>query len=86
MRGWRRWLLLALAALVGIAVDNGRIGSVDDPITRYVPELAGRDRRFGQLTLCHLLTMTSGLRYVESGGPWATTRPPTTRRTCGPWP
>jgi hypothetical protein len=27
MRGWRRWLLLALAALVGIAVDNGRIGS-----------------------------------------------------------
>jgi CubicO group peptidase (beta-lactamase class C family) len=58
-----------LGALVGIAVGEGRIGSVDDPITRYVPELAGRDRRFGQITLRHLLTMTSGLRY-EEGGPW----------------
>jgi CubicO group peptidase (beta-lactamase class C family) len=59
-----------LGALVGIAVDQGRIGSVDDPITRYVPELAGRDQRFGRITLRHLLTMRSGLRYQESGGPW----------------
>ena len=59
-----------LSALVGIAVGEGRIGSVDDPITRYVPELLGRDRRFGQITLRHLLTMRSGLRYEESGGPW----------------
>jgi CubicO group peptidase (beta-lactamase class C family) len=55
-----------LAALVGIASDQGRIG----PITKYVPELLGRDRRFGQVTLRHLLTMTSGLRYQETGGPW----------------
>jgi CubicO group peptidase (beta-lactamase class C family) len=59
-----------LSVLVGIAVGEGRIGSVDDPITRYVPELAGRDRRFGQITLRHLLTMTSGLRYQETGTPW----------------
>jgi CubicO group peptidase (beta-lactamase class C family) len=59
-----------LSALVGIAIGEGRIGSVDDPITRYVPELGERDRRFGQITLRHLLTMTSGLRYDESGGPW----------------
>jgi CubicO group peptidase (beta-lactamase class C family) len=59
-----------LGALVGIAVGEGRIGSVDDPITRYVPELAGRDRRFARITLRHLLTMTSGLRYEEDGGPW----------------
>jgi CubicO group peptidase (beta-lactamase class C family) len=59
-----------LSALVGIAIGEGRIGSVDDPITRYVPELAERDRRFGRITLRHLLTMTSGLRYEESGGPW----------------
>jgi CubicO group peptidase (beta-lactamase class C family) len=59
-----------LSALVGIAMDEGNIGSVDDPITRYVPELAGRDRRFGQITLRHLLSMTSGLRYEEGGGPW----------------
>ena len=59
-----------LGALVGIAIGQGRIGSVDDPITRYVPELAGRDQRFGRITLRHLLTMRSGLRYQESGGPW----------------
>jgi CubicO group peptidase (beta-lactamase class C family) len=59
-----------LSALVGIAIGEGRIGSVDDPITRYVPELAGRDRRFEQITLRQLLTMTSGLRYQEDGGPW----------------
>jgi CubicO group peptidase (beta-lactamase class C family) len=60
-----------LGALVGIAIDQGRIGSVDDPITRYVPELVGRDRRFGQITLRHLLTMRSGLRYQEGGSPWS---------------
>jgi CubicO group peptidase (beta-lactamase class C family) len=59
-----------LGALVGIAVGEGRIASVDDPITRYVRELADRDRRFGQLTLRHLLSMTSGLRYEEGGGPF----------------
>jgi CubicO group peptidase (beta-lactamase class C family) len=59
-----------LSALVGIAIGEGRIHSVDDPITRYVPELAGRDPRFGRITLRHLLTMTSGLRYEEGGGPW----------------
>jgi CubicO group peptidase (beta-lactamase class C family) len=32
-----------LSALVGIAIDRGRIDSVEDPITRYVPELAERD-------------------------------------------
>jgi CubicO group peptidase (beta-lactamase class C family) len=50
---------------------TGRIGSVDDPITRYVPELLRRDRRFERITLRHLLTMRSGLRYEESGTPWS---------------
>jgi CubicO group peptidase (beta-lactamase class C family) len=59
-----------LSALVGIAIGEGRIGSVDEPITRYVPELAQRDRRFERITLRHLLTMRSGLRYDEEGGPW----------------
>jgi CubicO group peptidase (beta-lactamase class C family) len=59
-----------LSALVGVAIGEGRIGSVDDPITRYVPELARRDPRFAQITLRHLLTMTSGLRYEEGGGPF----------------
>jgi CubicO group peptidase (beta-lactamase class C family) len=59
-----------VSALVGIAIDQGRIGSVDDPVTRYLPELAARDARFKQITLRDLLTMSSGLRYQESSGPW----------------
>ncbi len=58
-----------VSTLVGIAIDQGRIGSVDDPVTRYLPELAGRNQRFRQITLRHLLTMTSGLRYQESSFP-----------------
>ena len=52
-----------VSTLVGIAIDEGLIGSVDDRITKYVPELARRDPRFRQITLRHLLTMSSGIRY-----------------------
>jgi CubicO group peptidase (beta-lactamase class C family) len=58
-----------LSTLVGIAIDEGRIDGVDDPVTKYVPELADRDRRFEEITLEDLLTMSSGLRYEEQGLP-----------------
>jgi CubicO group peptidase (beta-lactamase class C family) len=58
-----------LSTLVGIAIEEGAIGGVDDPVTDYLPELAERDERFGQITLRHLLTMSSGLRYDEHSGP-----------------
>jgi CubicO group peptidase (beta-lactamase class C family) len=58
-----------LSTLVGIAIDEGLIGSVDDPVTDYVPELAERDPRFERITLRHLLTMTSGIRYEEQSLP-----------------
>ncbi|MDQ4005377.1 MAG: beta-lactamase family protein, partial [Actinomycetota bacterium] len=60
-----------LSALVGIAIEEGHIGSLDDPITRYVPQLAERDARFERITLRHLITMSSGLRYEEGGLPWS---------------
>jgi len=59
-----------VSALVGVAVGEGLIGSVDDPVTRYVPELADRDERFSSITLRHLLSMSSGLRLEERIGPW----------------
>ena len=59
-----------VSTLVGIAIDEGLIKSVDDPVTDYLPELAARDRGFRQITLRHLLTMTSGIRYREGGFPW----------------
>jgi CubicO group peptidase (beta-lactamase class C family) len=58
------------SALIGIAIDEGRIGSVDDPIVTYLPEL--RSRGLDGVTIRHLLLMSSGIRYVsddEISGP-----------------
>ena len=60
-----------VSTLVGIAIDKGLIDSIDDPVTKYLPELAARDPGFRQITLRHLLTMSSGIRYEEGAGfPW----------------
>jgi CubicO group peptidase (beta-lactamase class C family) len=53
------------STLVGIAIDEGKIGSVHDPITKYLPEIATRDPRFAQITIQDLLLMSSGIRYNE---------------------
>ncbi len=52
-----------VSALIGIALSEGSIHSIDDPVTRYIPELAGRDGRFDKMTVRHLLTMSSGIRF-----------------------
>lgn len=60
------------SALVGIAIDEGHIKSVDEPITNYLPELLERDKRFESITIRHLLTMSSGIKYEEGGDlPWS---------------
>ena len=51
------------SALVGIAIEEGYISSVNDPVTDYLPELADRDPRFANITVRHLLLMASGLEY-----------------------
>ncbi len=53
------------STLVGIAIDEGFIGGVDDPITDYLPELAEQDPRLSDITIAHLLSMSSGLDYRE---------------------
>ena len=58
-----------VSTLVGIAIDEGLIESIEDPVTDYLPELAARDPGFRQITLRHLLTMSSGIRYREGGFP-----------------
>jgi CubicO group peptidase (beta-lactamase class C family) len=60
-----------VSALVGIAIDEGLIDSVDDPITRYIPELEDRDIRYSAITIKDLLSMASGLRYVEEETPFS---------------
>jgi CubicO group peptidase (beta-lactamase class C family) len=54
-----------VSALIGIALAEGKINSIEDPITRYLPELANRDPRFRQIRIRHLLMMSSGLRYND---------------------
>jgi CubicO group peptidase (beta-lactamase class C family) len=59
-----------VSALVGIAIEEGHIGSVDDPVTKYIPELKGQ--KANEITIRHLLTMSSGLEYSgegDGGGP-----------------
>lgn len=53
------------SALIGIAIDEGFIQSVNDPITDYLPELAERDDRFNIITIRDLLRMSAGLGYKE---------------------
>ena len=57
------------SALTGIAIDNGLIGSVNDPIVKYLPEL--KYRGLDTITIRNLLMMNSGLKYVEGGVIWA---------------
>src|SRR5262245_49987189 len=49
--------------LIGIAIGEGRIRSVDDPAATYVPALAGTE--YGRTSLRHLLQMSSGVRFIE---------------------
>src|SRR5215210_3337118 len=53
--------------LLGIAKDDGLIDSVNDPITKYIPELADKDSRYTAIIINHLLTMTSDLKYGKEG-------------------
>ncbi|HSV60934.1 MAG TPA: serine hydrolase [Variovorax sp.] len=52
----------ALSTLVGIALGQGRIASLDQPVLELMPEWkeSNSDPRSASLTVRHLLTMTAG--------------------------
>jgi CubicO group peptidase (beta-lactamase class C family) len=52
------------AMLIGIAIAEGRIRSVDDVAADYLSELAGTE--YGRTSLRHLLQMSSGVRFSET--------------------
>ncbi|MBR4723082.1 MAG: serine hydrolase, partial [Muribaculaceae bacterium] len=52
--------------LCGIAVDDGYIKSIDDPVTDYLPELKKEDPLWQKLTIRHLLDMRSGLDFDDT--------------------
>ncbi|MDI4233153.1 serine hydrolase [Bradyrhizobium sp. Arg237L] len=51
------------AMLVGIAVSEGKIGSIDDTASTYVPGLAGKE--YGKTSIRDLLHMSSGVAFTE---------------------
>lgn len=58
--------------LVGIALDQGALQSVDDPVFSYFPQYAHlSDERKAAITLKHLLTMSSGLQWNEGELPYS---------------
>ncbi len=52
------------AALVGRALDQGLLGSLGDPVVKYVPELR-KNPGYEQVTLEQLLRMISGIDFDE---------------------
>jgi len=55
------------SALLGLALRSGAIRSLDDSVTRYIPELSASPAYRG-VTLRHLLGMASGAAYTRTNG------------------
>lgn len=49
--------------MIGIALEQGRIGSIDDPVVRYCPDLVGTP--YEPTTIADLLDMCSGVGDLE---------------------
>lgn len=64
-----RWTSFSVAksltsTLVGAAIADGAIESLDDPVTRYIADLRGS--AYDDVSIRQLLTMRSGVRWNES--------------------
>ncbi len=53
-----------VSVLVGDAIEGGKIGSVNDPVTRYLPYLASSG--YKDTTIKNLLQMASGVKFDEA--------------------
>lgn len=51
------------SALIGIALAEGRLDSLDDPVRQYLPELTSAS--FDDVTVKDVLQMSSGIRFTE---------------------
>jgi CubicO group peptidase (beta-lactamase class C family) len=63
-----RWTSFSVAksvtsTLIGAAIKDGKIAGLDDPVTRYIPELKGS--AYEGVTVRQLITMTSGVKWNE---------------------
>ena len=63
-----QWISMSVAksfisALIGIALEEGRLNSLDDAISDYVPGLRGSG--YDGVSIRHVLQMSSGVRWRE---------------------
>jgi CubicO group peptidase (beta-lactamase class C family) len=66
--GSGRWTSFSVAksmtsTLVGAAIRDGHIKSMDDKVSTYIPEMKGS--AYDDVSIRQLLTMTSGVRWIE---------------------
>jgi CubicO group peptidase (beta-lactamase class C family) len=64
-----RWLSMSVAksvstTLVGAAIHDGFISSVEDPLTKYLPQFAGT--AYDGVSIRNLLQMTSGVQWDDT--------------------
>ena len=64
-----RWPSMSMAksistTLIGAAIHDGLIDSVDDPLTRYLPDMAGG--AYDNASIRHVLQMSSGVRWDDT--------------------
>lgn len=64
-----RWMSMSIAksitsTLIGAAVKQGHLTNVSDPVTRYVPSLAGS--AYANVSIRDVLMMSSGVRWNET--------------------
>ena len=58
------------AVLIGIAIKDGLIKSLDEPVGNYIDSYKEGDK--AKITIKHLLTMSSGVDFDETySSPWA---------------
>lgn len=55
-----------VSALIGIAIEEGFIKNVNDPVTAYLPSMGKVDKGYEQVTIQHLLDMRSGVKSNEN--------------------
>ncbi len=56
--------------MVGKALEQGLIKTIEDPITHYLPELRQADIKYDSVTIEHLLNMRSGIQFKDHDLPW----------------
>ncbi len=80
LRDMRSVTKSVISILIGIAIEQGFIERVNDPLVKYLPpDLIPGDPAKHQITLGHLLTQTSGFEWNEDTEvvPWLSSSTPT---------